>query len=115
MLAKRHQKMLLIESLNDDLLDLVEHMVNYIGLCRRETRERLTTQCAWMRDANAHDGRSGHQAAANCHRTIRTAPERIWLQVEIKPTTTASHSRKHTSEAASVLTPWLDRGCVCAG
>lgn len=54
MLAKRHQKMLLIESLNDDLLDLVERMVYYMGLAGEKPEKDSHNQMrAWMHDAIA--------------------------------------------------------------
>jgi len=54
MLAKRHQKMLLIESLNDDLLDLVERMVNYMGLAgEKPEKDSHNPMRAWMNDAIA--------------------------------------------------------------
>lgn len=54
MLARRHQKMLLLESLNDDLLDLVERMVNYMGLAGEQPeKDSHNPLRAWMHDAIA--------------------------------------------------------------
>lgn len=102
MLAKRHQKMLLIESLNDGLLDLVERMVNYMWLAGEQPeKDSHNPMLAWMHDAIATmDGNTpdpskvltaGVDIAAERFEiaiadfgnseTIRTAPDRIWLQV----------------------------------
>ena len=82
MLAKRHQKMLLIESLNDDLLDLVEHMVNYMGLAgEKPEKGSHNPMRAWMHDAIATMAGQGIKQPPTVTETIRTAPERIWLQV----------------------------------
>ncbi|WP_204807510.1 ASCH/PUA domain-containing protein [Aeromonas veronii] len=82
MLAKRHQKMLLIESLNDDLLDLVERMVKYMVLAGEEPeKDSCNPIKAWMYDAITTMAGQRPKQSVTITETIRTAPERIWLQV----------------------------------
>ena len=82
MLAKSHQKMSLIESLNDDLLDLVERMVNCMGLAGEEPeKDSYNPIKAWMYDAITTMAGQRPKQSVTITETIRTAPERIWLQV----------------------------------
>lgn len=82
MLAKRHQKMLLIERLNDDLLDLIERMVNYMGLAGEQPeKDSHNPILEWMYDAIATMAGQRPKQSVTITETIRTAPERIWLQV----------------------------------
>lgn len=86
MLAKRHQKMLLIESLNDDLLDLVERMVNYMGLAgEKPEKDSHNPILAWMHDAISTMAGQRINQPVTVTEAIRTAPERIWLQVGDMP------------------------------
>lgn len=82
-LLANHRKMLIEKSeLCDDLLDLIERMVNCMGLAGEEPeKDSYNPIKAWMYDAiSTMAGQRPKQSAAVTE-TIRTAPERIWLQV----------------------------------
>ena len=82
-LLANHRKMLIEKSeLCDDLLDLIERMVNCMGLAGEEPeKDSYNPIKAWMYDAiSTMAGQRPKQSVAVTE-TIRTAPERIWLQV----------------------------------
>ena len=82
-LLANHRKMLIEKSeLCDDLLDLIERMVNCMGLAGEEPeKDSCNPIKAWMYDAiSTMAGQRPKQSVAVTE-TIRTAPERIWLQV----------------------------------
>ena len=82
-LLANHCKMLIEKSeLCDDLLDLIERMVNCMGLAGEEPeKDSYNPIKAWMYDAiSTMAGQRTKQSVAVTE-TIRTAPERIWLQV----------------------------------
>lgn len=82
-LLANHRKMLIEKSeLCDDLLDLIERMVNCMGLAGEEPEKNSYNPIkAWMYDAiSTMAGQRPKQSVAVTE-TIRTAPERIWLQV----------------------------------
>lgn len=82
-LLANHRKMLIEKSeLCDDLLDLIERMVNCMGLAGEEPEKDSHNPIkAWMYDAiSTMAGQRPKQSVAVTE-TIRTAPERIWLQV----------------------------------
>lgn len=82
-LLANHRKMLIEKSeLCDDLLDLIERMVNCMGPAGEEPEKDSHNPIkAWMYDAiTTMAGRRPKQSVAVTE-TIRTAPERIWLQV----------------------------------
>ncbi|WP_323905953.1 hypothetical protein [Aeromonas caviae] len=82
-LLANHRKMLIEKSeLCDDLLDLIERMVNCMGLAGEEPeKDSCNPIKAWMYDAiSTMAGQQPKQSVAVTE-TIRTAPERIWLQV----------------------------------
>lgn len=82
-LLANHRKMLIERSeLCDDLLDLIERMVNCMGLAGEEPeKDSYNPIKAWMYDAiSTMAGQRPKQSVAVTE-TIRTAPERIWLQV----------------------------------
>lgn len=82
-LLANHRKMLIEKSeLCDDLLDLIERMVNCMGLAGEEPKKDSYNPIkAWMYDAiSTMAGQRPKQSVAVTE-TIRTAPERIWLQV----------------------------------
>ncbi|MFM5744438.1 hypothetical protein ACET6W_17290 [Aeromonas veronii] len=82
-LLANHRKMLIEKSeLCDDLLDLIERMVNCMGLAGEEPEKDSHNPIkAWMYDAiTTMAGQRPKQSVAVTE-TIRTAPERIWLQV----------------------------------
>ncbi|MFB2891041.1 hypothetical protein [Aeromonas veronii] len=82
-LLANHRKMLIEKSeLCDDLLDLIERMVNCMGLAGEEPEKDSHNPIkAWMYDAiTTMAGQRPKQSVAVTE-TIRTAPGRIWLQV----------------------------------
>lgn len=82
-LLANHRKMLIEKSeLCDDLLDLIERMVSYMGMAGDEPeKDSYNPMKAWMYDAiTTMAGQRPKQSVAVTE-TIRTAPERIWLQV----------------------------------
>ena len=82
-LLANHRKMLIEKSeLCDDLLDLIERMVNCMWLAGEEPeKDSYNPIKAWMYDAiSTMAGQRPKQSVAVTE-TIRTAPERIWLQV----------------------------------
>lgn len=82
-LLANHRKMLIEKSeLCDDLLDLIERMVNCMGLAGEEPeKDSYNPIKAWVYDAiTTMAGQRPKQSVAVTE-TIRTALERIWLQV----------------------------------
>lgn len=82
-LLANHRKMLIEKSeLCDDLLDLIERMVNCMGLAGEEPeKDSYNPIKAWMYDAISTMAGQRHKQSVAVTETIRTAPERIWLQV----------------------------------
>lgn len=82
-LLANHRKMLIEKSeLCDDLLDLIERMVNCMGLAGEEPeKDSYNPMKAWMYDAIATMAGQRPKQSVAVTETIRTAPERIWLQV----------------------------------
>ena len=82
-LLANHRKMLIEKSeLCDDLLDLIERMVNCMGLAGEEPeKDSYNPIKAWMYDAISTMVGQRHKQSVAVTETIRTAPERIWLQV----------------------------------
>ena len=82
-LLANHRKMLIEKSeLCDDLLDLIERMVNCMWLAGEEPeKDSYNPIKAWMYDAISTMVGQRHKQSVAVTETIRTAPERIWLQV----------------------------------
>ncbi|WP_042062799.1 hypothetical protein [Aeromonas allosaccharophila] len=82
-LLANHCKMLIEKSeLCDDLLDLIERMVNCMGLAGEEPEKDSHNPIkAWMYDAITTMAGQRPKQSVTITETIRTAPERIWLQV----------------------------------
>lgn len=82
-----HRKMLIEKSeLCDDLLDLIERMVNCMGLAGEEPEKDSHNPIkAWMYDAITTMAGQRPKQSVTITETIRTAPERIWLQVGDQP------------------------------
>ncbi|WP_041208807.1 hypothetical protein [Aeromonas jandaei] len=82
-LLANHRKLLIDKSeLCDDLLDLVERMVSYLGLAGDEPeKDSYNPMKAWMYDAITTMAGQRQKIPVTVTETIRTAPERIWLQV----------------------------------
>ncbi|MGT9149796.1 ASCH/PUA domain-containing protein [Aeromonas hydrophila] len=82
-LLANHRKMLIEKSeLCDDLLDLIERMVNCMGLAGEDPeKDSYNPIKAWMYDAISTMAGQRPKQSVSVTETIRTAPERIWLQV----------------------------------
>lgn len=82
-LLANHRKMLIEKSeLCDDLLDLIERMVNCMGLAGEEPeKDSYNPMKAWMYDAIVTMAGQQPKQSVTITETIRTTPERIWLQV----------------------------------
>lgn len=86
-LLANHRKLLIDKGeLCDNLLDLIERMVNYMGIAGEEPEKDAHNPLqAWMYDAITTMAGLRVKQYVTVTETIRTAPERIWLQVGDQP------------------------------
>lgn len=71
-----------LQSKHKGALDLIERMVSYLGLAGDEPeKDSYNPMKAWMYDAITTMAGQRQKPPVTVTETIRTAPERIWLQV----------------------------------